>query len=210
MLWGVGPKMRQHMEKLDITDTKTLRSHSLESLQKLFGQAQGIFLYNVCRGRDPGIFQEAKSHSISSERTFATDISDDAILQHYLLQLSHEVMFRSLEDHVMARTVAIKLRTPDFTTISAQVTPDIPIYSAEQVYQIAKQLMEQKRKTGTPVRLLGVVLAQVYEGDAPQQEELFDSAFKKKRALEKTVLDINRITGQHVTKASLLEKPDNP
>lgn len=209
-LWGIGAKTRENLTRHKIHDTKTLRTYDMKRLQALFGVSQGEYLYKVCRGVDPGIFsQEAKSHSISSEMTFSTDVTDTEVLHYYLLQMSHEVMFRALDEHVMARTVSIKLRTPDFVTVSAQKTPLEPIYSGEQVFALARELLGQKRRPDSPVRLLGVGLGQVYSGDAPQQEELFDSDFKKKRKLEQTVLDINR-KGASVIKASLLEEPVSP
>ncbi|AEC02136.1 DNA polymerase IV [Parasphaerochaeta coccoides] len=208
-LWGVGTKTRESLIRHHITDTVTLRACELSHLVKLFGAAQGEFLYNICRGIDSGIFShDSKSHSISSEMTFAADVTDTDILHHYLLQMSHEVMFRALDEHVMARTVSIKLRSPDFVTVSAQKTPDEPLYSAEQVFALACELLAKKHRSFSPVRLIGVGLGQVYPGDVPQQEELFDSGYKKKRKLEQAVLGINRKKGGSVIKASLLETPD--
>lgn len=204
-LWGIGKSTLDALAKHHINTTAQLREHPLESLQRSFGQAQGEYLYKVCRGIDPGIHTgEAKSHSISSEQTFPTDVTDEDVLSQCLLQMSHEVMFRSLQEQVMGRTVGIKLRFSDFTTISVQRTPSSPIYSAEQVYEISRELLLSKWKPGVPVRLLGTGLYQTYKGDAPIQEELFEDVNKKKREIEKVVLKLNS-KGREILKATNMD-----
>lgn len=201
-LWGIGKSTLDVLARHHVSTTAQLREISLDTLRRLFGQAQGEYLYKVCRGIDPGIYSgEAKSHSISSEQTFPVDIGDEDILSQCLLQMSHEILARSLEEQVMARTVGVKIRFSDFTTISVQKTPTFPLYSAEQVYELAKELLLSKWKPGIPIRLLGVGLYQTYKGDAPMQEELFDDISKKQREIEKVVLKLNS-KGREVLKAT--------
>jgi DNA polymerase-4 len=174
-------------------------------LKKSFGEAMGEYLFQVCRGLDPGIYTGvAKSHSISTERTFSDDIADINILDTYILEMSHEILFRSLKEKQMARVVAIKIRYSDFSTVSAQCTPSEPIYSAEQVYEYALSLFNKKWKK-LPIRLIGVGLYQTYSGESPYQEDLFDEDNKKRRTLEKVALEL-KTSGQHLTKATLLNK----
>ena len=207
-LWGLGESSLAMLKKYRIDNPQQLRTFQVSRLQKLFGEAAGEFYYKVSRGIDPGIYTgETKSRSISTETTFAQDINDIELLKQYLLRMSHEVMFRALDEQVMGKTVAIKLRYGDFTTISAQITPDKPIYSAEEIYVIAYTLLEQRWKRSQKIRLIGVGLYQLYDGDAPIQHELFDDEFKRKRELEKTVLSL-RSKGQKVEKATSLIKHD--
>ncbi|AEV30958.1 nucleotidyltransferase/DNA polymerase involved in DNA repair [Sphaerochaeta pleomorpha str. Grapes] len=205
-LWGVGKVTRALLEKHHIMTTEQLRGFTQSTLQSLFGQSMGSFLYNAARGIDPGLFTcEAKSHSISSEITFDEDISSASILEQYLLQMSHEVMFRSLDEKQIGRTIGIKVRLPDFTTYTCQTTPKANIYSAEQIFSYSKQLLAQKWHEGIPIRLLGVGLYQLYEGDKPMQEELFEDPYSKKRELEKLILEMHK-KGQNVFKATNLEQ----
>jgi DNA polymerase-4 len=204
-LWGVGKATQALLQRHHIQTTEQLRTFSRPMLQSFFGQSMGSYLYDAARGIDPGIFSsEAKSHSISSEITFGEDISSAAVLEQYLLQMSHEVMFRSIEENQVARTVQIKVRFPDFTTVTCQLTPKANLYSAEQIYSYAKQLLVQKWHEGMPVRLLGLGLYQLYEGDRPLQEELFDDPYSKKRELEKVILQMQK-KGQKVIKATNLD-----
>jgi len=205
-LWGVGKVTQDLLARKHITTTAELRQYSLVSLHAIFGNSMGNFLYHASRGIDPGIFtSQAKSHSISTETTFPEDVHTSLILEQNLLQMSHEVMFRALDEKQIGRTIGIKVREPDFTTYSAQITPKANIYSAEQIYSYAKQLLYQKWHEGMPVRLIGVGLYQLYDGDKPMQEELFEDPFQKRRELEKVILKMQK-KGQQVFKATNLEE----
>ncbi len=205
-LWGVGKVTQQLLAKHHITTTAELRTYSEQALMTLFGRSMGHFLYLACRGLDPGIFkEEAKSHSISTETTFIEDVTTAQVLEQTLLWMSHEVMFRSLEEKQMGRTVGLKIRFPDFTTMTMQVTPQSTIYSAEQIFQCAKSLLLQKWSEGKPVRLIGLGLYQLYNGERPLQEELFEDPYEKKRRLEQVVLKLHK-EGKQVLKAANLEQ----
>ncbi len=208
-LWGVGDASWKILEHHGITTPAQLRAWDLERLKRTFGNAAGEFYHRIACGEDPGIYaQEAKTRSISTETTFATDITDDSLLRQQLLRMSHEVMFRAIEEHALGSTVAIKLRYSDFSTISAQETPSKPIYSAEEIYAIACRLLQQKWKR-SPVRLLGVGLHNIVIGCDPIQQELFDDTYRRKRELEKVILQL-RNKGRKVDKATSLIDPDAP
>ena len=167
-LWGVGKVTQRAIAEAGIKTTADLRSWDEERLKRRFGNSMGHFLYLAVRGEDPGIFsEEAKSRSISTETTFADDITSEELLHQVLLSMSHEVMFRALDEKVMARTVAIKVRYPDFTTYTVQTTPTTPILSASQVYEHAKTLLAQRWRAGIPVRLIGVASIKSTTGSAP-------------------------------------------
>lgn len=205
-LWGVGKVTQRAIAEAGIKTTADLRSWDEERLKRRFGNSMGHFLYLAVRGEDPGIFsEEAKSRSISTETTFADDITSEELLHQVLLSMSHEVMFRALDEKVMARTVAIKVRYPDFTTYTVQTTPTTPILSASQVYEHAKTLLAQRWRAGIPVRLIGVGLHQVYDGERPLQEELFEDPHEKERKLEQVVLELQK-KGTHVFKATNLKE----
>ncbi len=204
-LWGVGKATREELKKQKITTTEELRAIPLERLKKLFGNSMGSFLHHVVRGIDPGIFGEAKSRSISTEHTFLEDVGDREVLEETLISMSHEVMFRSLDERKIARTVGVKIRLSDFSTSTVQTTPAEAIFSAEQVYAIAKELLARKWRSGMKVRLIGVGLYQLYDGASPIQGELFESEHEKKRKLEEVVLALQK-EGHVLIKAANLGK----
>lgn len=208
-LWGIGESTLAALARHGITSVPQLREYEESRLQRLFGQAAGSYLWKVCRGIDPGIHTGiTKSRSISTEMTFPVDVQEADVLEQNLLGMSHEVMFRAMEEHVDSQTVAIKLRYSDFTTISAQATVASPVRSAEQVYAIARELLHAKWQAGQRVRLLGVGLQQLEGRGTPVQQELFDDPFRRKGELERTVLEL-RSRGRDVRKASLLQRAED-
>ncbi len=203
-LWGIGESTLSSLARQGIRTVAQLRTYEEGRLRHLFGEAAGTYLWKICRGIDPGIHTgSTKSHSISTEMTFPIDVTDGEVLSQNLLGMSHEVMFRAIEEQVVSSTVAIKLRFSDFTTISAQTTVATPLYSAEQVYALAKELLHGKWRTPQPVRLLGVGLYQVESSQRAIQQELFDDPYQRKRELEKTVLAL-RAQGKQLQKAALM------
>jgi DNA polymerase-4 len=204
-LWGLGESTLASLEKHNIRSVEKLREYEEQRLQQMFGSSAGSYLYKVCRGIDPGIHTGiTKSRSISTEMTFSVDVTALSTLNQNLLAMSHEIMFRSLEENLYSSTVAIKIRYSDFSTFTVQSTTDSFIKSAEQIYAIAKELLLQKWDKGRAVRLLGVGLYNLKENQEAIQQVLFDDPFTKKRDLEKVVLDL-RSKGKSLQKASLLE-----
>ncbi|MFP4179609.1 MAG: DNA polymerase IV [Spirochaetaceae bacterium] len=205
-LWGIGEKMLDRLKELNIRDISSLKSYPLETLRGIFGKKTGEYLYRAARGIDPGILQdERKSHSVSNETTFERDVSDPEILRHALLELSHEVAFRLLENGETGATVFIKVRFSDFTTTTAQKSLAFPLSSAEQLFSAAQELLAKRRMGGEKVRLIGVGVSGVYPRSSGQQRELFGDANSKKGKVEQTVQDL-RSKGSSIEKASLLEK----
>lgn len=207
-LWGIGKAMYDSLMKKGITSTKILREYPQDRLQYLFGEKSGEYLYKVVRGIDPGIYQsEAKSHSISSETTFYPDVYGYEALDSYLLEMSLDLSFRALSEHLVPRNICLKLRYGDFTTTTIQATPNENLYSSDDIYSLAKKLLREKY-TGHGIRLIGLTLGQVYSADEPEQKELFSEDKEKRRALEKTILSLTK-DGKKVIKAGLLEKRNN-
>ena len=191
-LWGIGDSTYSSLVKKGISTTETLRKYTEKELCSFFGESNGSYLYRIARGIDPGIYTgEVKSRSISSEETFYPDVYGYDALDAYLLEMSQEVMFRALEEKKVARTVGIKIRYGDFTTTSIQETPQKPIYSSSDVYTIARQLLRDKY-TGEGVRLLGISISGIYDGEDVEQKDFFADREEKELKLEKTILSLSQ------------------
>ncbi len=204
-LWGIGDSTLKSLAKHGIVTVPQLREYSVSHLQRLFGKATGCYLYNISHGIDPGVHTgETKSRSISTETTFPVDITEAEVLEQTILGMSHDIMFRALEEKVISQTVAIKLRFSDFSTISAQSTVETQLYSAEQVYTLAKELLHSRWHAGQPVRLIGVGLHNVVDANSCVQQQLFEDPYKRKRDLEEAILAL-RAKGRPLQKASLLK-----
>ena len=206
-LWGIGEKTYERLLKKGISSTKILREIPYERLKTMFGNSLADYLYKASRGIDPGIYQgEAKSHSISTENTYYPDVYGIETLSSLLLEMSQELSFRALEEKVIPRTIGIKIRYGDFSTYNAQTTPEEAIYSSSDIFKHAEALLK-KIYNNQGVRLLGLTLAQVYDGENVEQKELFREKSEKERLIEKAILDINtKNKGVKIVKARTLKK----
>lgn len=204
-LWGIGKSTLEALNRKGIYTTQNLRSYSLKELQNMFTPSSSEYLFSVSRGIDPGIYQgEAKSHSISEERTFYPDLYGEDAINQKLLEMSISVMFRALEEKLVSRTITVKLRYGDFTTYTISETPSSGIYSSDDVYQISKRLLFSKYNN-SGIRLLGITMGNLYKAEEPEQGEFFAEKQEKLRKLEKAVLSLEK-DGKKVTRGSTMKK----
>jgi DNA polymerase-4 len=209
-LWGIGSKTLERLREYGITSVAQLRDLSGETLRGLFGRAAGDYMYNAVRGIDPGILpRETKSRSVSGEHTFAADTRDREAVHNVLLELSHEVMFRLMKQELSGRTVVLKLRYDDFSTSTVRSSLRHPVHSAEELYGIARELLNQKWERSKAVRLIGIGMAGVEPRQHFRQGELFTDEQDRKKRVEETVLSI-KSKGGKIQKASLLHETRRP
>ena len=206
-LWGIGEKTLQRLTELNITSVRQLRGIRQPELSRLLGQAASGFLASVTHGSDPGIFsEEPRSRSLSTETTFERDRKDRTGIERVLLELSHQVMFRMMEGGWKSKTVALKLRFHDFTTISAQRTIKHWVTSADELHAVAVELLSSRWTGGTPIRLIGIGLANLTAVDAQDQMELFTDGNARRGKVEEAVFRLQQKMGDGtLTKASLMK-----
>lgn len=207
-VWGIGDKTLQRLNKCGFFTTKDIHEKPLNLLKMMFGEGTGTFLYNTVRG----IYEEGpskpQSHSISNETTFPVDVTDIYTAETALLELCYSVMFRLLRQKSFSKTVMVKIRYEDFSTISIQHTFEEYVSSSDDLFEKARALFEKKYEFGRGIRLIGVGLENVQDQNAPVQEVLFDFGEKKKKAVENAIL---KMTAKHpeikVKKARMLSAP---
>ena len=182
MLWGVGPKTSLKLEKVGIKTIGDIARHSEAGLIQMFGE-YGRDLHRHARGVDERpIVTEYEAKSISQETTFSRDVSDDKRLAGTLRDLSAQVGRRLRKSGVAGTTVKIKVRWPDFTTLSRQVTLPQPVDQDEEIYHLALALLEKVRPRGKAVRLIGVGVSGL--GEPVRQLELWGANAERARALQ--------------------------
>ncbi len=202
-LWGLGKKTLERLHELNIRRVSELRAIGESSLRRMLGEGTGGFLYQACRGIDPGIFnEEPKSRSISNETTFSTDTRDHEAIRRTLLELSHQVVYRMISAGERGSTVVVKLRFSDFRTTTAQKTLRKAVGSAEELFEVAGKLLYQRWNGSDEIRLLGVGISGLKDGMI-QQQDLFEDSWDRKKQVEETVMKI-RNRGSSIVKASLL------
>lgn len=188
-IWGVGTKTRERLHSAGFFTSQSIFNASLSLLKSIFGECTASFLYNAVRGIEVETFDHRTSaKSISAEHTFEYDITDSYVLETALLQLSQDVFFRLLKEQLHSKTVHLKIRYEDFSTVSIQETQKQVFATSEALFDKAKELFYKKYERGRGIRLLGAGVQNVEKGLGEDQGELFDFGQSKIQMLEKTIL----------------------
>ncbi|MCG2783913.1 MAG: DNA polymerase IV [Anaerolineae bacterium] len=182
MLWGVGPKTESRLKGIGIHTIGDIARYPESELAARFGQA-GRDLSRHARGIDERpVSTGRETKSISQEITFARDVSDDKALASTLKTLSDQVAHSLRREKLAGKTVKLKLRWPDFTTLTRQSTLPAPSDQAEEIHAAALALLRQVRPAGQPVRLIGVGVSGL--GQAVHQMQLWGQDNEKQRKLQ--------------------------
>ena len=168
-IWGVGPKTAETLERLGLRTVADIANLPRATLIRALGQASGASLYELAWGRDyRDVTPNEPDKSISAAETFAQDIDDpEEILQEFL-RLTEKAAARLRENNYYAKTISIKVRFADFSTISRSKTLPLPIDSTHDIYEIAKSLYSALNLDRARLRLVGISLDNLSEA-APEQ-----------------------------------------
>lgn len=208
MLWGVGPKTAARLAELGIHTVGELAAWPEGDLARRFG-AHGEAMSRHARGLDERpVVPEREAKQISAETTFARDVADAAILRRTLLGLAETVGRRLRAAEVAANTIKLKLRWPDFTTLTRQTTLERATDLDDEIYQTALRLLEAEWRPGKRVRLLGMAAAGLIP--AVRQLGLWKSGDRAKSEKLVETLDAIRAKYGHqaIRRASLIESED--
>ena len=158
---GVGKVMESHLHALGIKKVGDLAKLEEGELEERFGK-WGLALAGKARGEDAGgwfdteVGAELDAKSISHEHTYNEDTADPAKLESTLMRLSEMVGRRLREANFHARTIQLKLRYKDFTTITRAHSLSSPTQLDTEIFEQTRTLFRKNWKKGIPVRLLGV------------------------------------------------------
>ena len=208
-VWGVGGKTRERLIAAGLTTVPQIFNSSEHLLQSILGNASGSFLFQAVRGELYDVFSDdVKSHSISTERTFEHDLFSHADINDVMFYLASELMYRIFDERVKGKTVSVKIRYNDFTTVSVQST-GAAVNDTQDLFERAKELFYKKFDNKTPIRLLGLCIMNI-ESDIPEvQTELFYSEKNvKKRKIEETMYALTKKEGKNILKPARLLKKD--
>lgn len=211
-MMGVGGKTAQLLEGMGVRTIGQLAKMNMGLLEHILGK-QGIMMYEVANGVDNRMVEPVReSKSVGRETTFPKDISERYVLETILFTLADDVCHTLRATNLKGRTVSIKIRYPDFRSITRAQTLDGYTSSFEPVFEAVKQLMEHNYKDGTPVRLIGVTVSGLKKDDEiiEQQDLFFDGGAQKKQAALNSVMDkINeKYGGDTVHRARKLTERD--
>lgn len=165
---GVGKVTEQRLHELGICTIAQMAAREEEEMQQRFG-AWGAALAGKARGEDAGgwfdeeIGADSDPKSIGHEHTFSYDTADVATLEATLARLTEMTCRRLREHHLHARTVNLKLRYEDFSTITRAHSLAGPTIIDSQLLESVRKLFFSNWKRGRAVRLLGVRLSNLQE-----------------------------------------------
>ncbi|MEV4090912.1 DNA polymerase IV [Streptosporangium saharense] len=156
-LWGVGERTEHSLARLGVRTVGDLARIPVETLRHELGQAAGAHLAALAWGRDERrVTPHTPDKSIGAEETFATDVKDPERIHRELLRLSERVAARLRQGGHAGRTVSVKLRRADFSTISRSRTLREPTDVAQVLYSTARDLYGAAGLEGVRLRLVGV------------------------------------------------------
>jgi DNA polymerase-4 len=156
-LWGVGERTEEVLTRLGLRTIGDLAHTPEVTLQRALGPAAGSHLAALAWGRDQrDVVPHEPDKSIGAEETFARDVDDPAVVLRELLRLSERTAARLRATGQVGRTVSIKVRFADFTTITRARTLKEPTDVARTVYETARALYDALGLQRARIRLVGV------------------------------------------------------
>jgi DNA polymerase IV len=191
-LWGVGKVTQSKLERHGLKTIGDIQRAGLETLRSVLGR-YAEDLYPLALGMDSREVEPiSEAKSIGSEHTFDVDTSDDTTLRKTLLHQAEKIASELRHEKFAAKTIALKLRYSDFSTITRQTTLKEPTQSETVIYDHSLSLMESERFASEKIRLIGISVSHF----APPllQLDLFDVSVEKKQRLAAAV---DTIRAQH-------------
>jgi DNA polymerase-4 len=168
-MWGVGPKTAEVLERLGLRTIEDIAKLPRATLIRALGEANGASLYELAWGRDyRDVTPEEPDRSISAAETFPQDLDNPEEILTEFLRLTERATARLRDRELFAKTISIKVRFADFSTINRSKTLPLPIDSTHDVYDVVKGLYLALRIERARLRLVGVSLENLSEG-APHQ-----------------------------------------
>jgi DNA polymerase-4 len=209
-LWGVGEKTEEHLVRLGLRTVGDIAHTPVATLERALGPATGHHLHDLAWGRDPrDVRPDEREKSLGNEETFAQDIDDPEVIHAHLLRLADQVAGRLRRSGQVGRTIAIKVRFADFTTLTRSRTLVAPTDVGREIYDTARHLYDGLGLERVRIRLVGVrVEGLAAAQDAPRQLTLDEPADDRREA--EVAIDAlrARFGADAVRAARLLDPPE--
>ncbi len=191
-MWGVGKVGQQKLTRIGIRTFKDIRQSDEAQMQQRFG-AWGEHLWRLANGIDPrGVVPDRTAKQISHERTFATDMQDEEMLQAVVSHLCEQVARRLRNQNRRSKTITLKYRREDFKTFSRSRSFQVATDSTAQMIDLSLTLLAEMRALQPrAVRLIGISANSLTDPDQAEQMSLFDLAEN-----ESSQKDVDKVVDQ--------------
>ncbi len=208
-IWGVGDKTEEHLHRLGLRTVADLAHTPVETLQRALGDVAGRNLHDLAWGRDPRhVVPERREKSIGADETFAHDIDDPVRIHRELLRLADRTAARARTAGMSGRTVSIKVRFADFTTITRAKTLRHHTDVSRDIYATARELYDRLGLQRARIRLVGVRLEGLVPTETAPIQARLDEPEKGWRDADRAVDRASaRFGAGSVRPASLMRDP---
>jgi DNA polymerase-4 len=207
-LWGVGRVTEESLLKLGLRTVGDVAEMPADALTRAVGPALAARLSRLANGIDPRDVETRRvEKSIGHETTFHHDLVDPDEIARELLRLATDVGVRLRRAAMLARTVTLKLRYGDFTTVTRSRTLAEPTDVARRIYEEALVPLGELVGDGRRVRLIGVRAEQLRA--AGDGAPLWDPD-EDWRDAERTIDEVVRRFGRGAVRPASLVRPDAP
>ncbi|MDH3538782.1 MAG: DNA polymerase IV [Acidimicrobiia bacterium] len=208
-LWGVGEATFAALDGIGVATIGELAAVPPATLEGRLGVSLGRHLHALANGRDDRVVNpDGDVKSVSVEQTFERDLNSADVIEAELLRQCERVASRLRRAGLAGRTVTLKVRYPDFTTVSRSHSVDSAVDVAHDLFVVTRQLMARVDRTRA-VRLLGVGVSSLEPAGAPRQLGLDRPA-----AWDDVAAAVDEIRSRYgdgaVSKARLVPPPANP
>jgi len=170
-MWGVGPKTNEELQRIGLAKIGDIAQTPRATLIRALGQSAGETLYELAWGRDyRSVTTDEPDKSIGAEETFLIDLDNHEEILRELLRMVERASHRLRDRGLVSKTIAIKIRFADFTTISRSKTVPLPISGVQECYEVVRNLYKALKLDRARIRLVGVSLENLSDGTgSPQQ-----------------------------------------
>ncbi len=207
-LWGVGERTEELLLRLGLKTVGDIANAAVATLRRALGDAAGAHLHALAWGRDERtVVPHEPDKSIGAEETFSTDVDDPEVIRRELLRLAERTAARLRLSDQVGRTVSIKVRFADFTTITRSRTLDVPTDVGREIYGTARSLFDALGLQRARLRLVGVRVEGILPGSTTAQQLLLGAPEHGWREAEQAVDRAARRFGDGAVQPAALVDP---
>lgn len=207
-LWGVGERTEAALTRLGLHTVGDIAHTPAATLCRALGQAAGRHLHALAWGRDERpVVPSEPERSIGTEETFPADVDDPAAVRRTLLRLAGRTGARLRAAGLAGRTVTLKVRFSDFTTLTRSKTLRDATDVGRDIYATACALHAGLGLERARLRLVGVRVEHLVPGDRPRQMVLGERAHGWSEVERAADAVRDRFGGRALAPASLLADP---
>ena len=210
-LWGVGERTEEALRRLGLHTVADIAHTPLETLRRALGDNAGPALHALAWGQDTRpVVPTHRERSIGADETFSFDVDDPAYIHRQLLKLSDRTAARVRAAGLVGRTISIKVRFSDFTTITRSRTLRDPTDVSRDIYAIARALFDGLGLQRARLRLVGVRMEGLMDSDQAPIQGLLDAPEHGWRDADRAVDRASaRFGAGAVRPGSLVEDPQS-